>query len=87
MIEHLERKGTISGAAAQLSLGIAVTKTNDTDFATNIDLTNEAMIMSAIEDRYPSHVIIGEESTGTGKTMDLTDAPTWIIDPIDGEGM
>jgi len=84
MIEHLERKGTISGAAAQLSLGIAVTKTNDTDFATNIDLTNEAMIMSAIEDRYPSHVIIGEESTGTGKTMDLTDAPTWIIDPIDG---
>lgn len=27
---------------------------------------------------------IGEESTSLGKKAELTDAPTWIIDPIDG---
>lgn len=27
---------------------------------------------------------IGEESTAGGKKIEYTDAPTWIIDPIDG---
>lgn len=27
---------------------------------------------------------IGEESTASGQKIELTDAPTWIIDPIDG---
>lgn len=27
---------------------------------------------------------IGEESTAEGEPCELTDAPTWIIDPVDG---
>ncbi|XP_039307050.1 inositol monophosphatase 1 isoform X3 [Solenopsis invicta] len=27
---------------------------------------------------------IGEESTASGQKVELTDAPTWVIDPIDG---
>ena len=27
---------------------------------------------------------IGEEATGSGTKAELTDAPTWIIDPVDG---
>lgn len=27
---------------------------------------------------------IGEEETSDGKKAELTDAPTWIIDPVDG---
>ena len=27
---------------------------------------------------------IGEESVSAGQNVELTDAPTWIVDPIDG---
>ena len=27
---------------------------------------------------------IGEESVAAGEKVDFTDAPTWIIDPVDG---
>lgn len=30
------------------------------------------------------HRFIGEESTADGAKIELTDSPTWIIDPIDG---
>lgn len=30
------------------------------------------------------HRFIGEESTAEGKKCELTDAPTWVIDPVDG---
>jgi len=30
------------------------------------------------------HRFIGEETTASGQKIELTDAPTWIIDPIDG---
>lgn len=39
---------------------------------------------SAIQAKYPDHKFIGEESWAAGQQADVTDAPTWIIDPIDG---
>lgn len=30
------------------------------------------------------HRFIGEESVAAGEKLELTDSPTWIIDPIDG---
>lgn len=30
------------------------------------------------------HSFIGEESTSEGTKCELTDSPTWIIDPVDG---
>merc|ERR1711907_747252 len=47
------------------------------------------MVMSAINHRFPAHVIIGEEeSAASGKMVkslgELNHPPTWIVDPIDG---
>ncbi len=83
MNEHLDSKGTEAGAGAEAKLGIN-TKQNDADFATEIDILNEKLVIAGIEGKFPEHKIIGEESTGTGEVDPLTNDPTWIIDPIDG---
>ncbi|KAL7576756.1 hypothetical protein ACA910_005671 [Epithemia clementina (nom. ined.)] len=55
------------------------------DFCTQIDVDNERLIMQGIQQRFPQHCIIGEETTGTGPIPPLSKTqPTWIIDPIDG---
>lgn len=40
--------------------------------------------MDGIRSKFPDHEFIGEEESSEGKKVRLTDAPTWIIDPIDG---
>lgn len=40
--------------------------------------------MNGIKEKFPNHQFIGEEETSEGKKAVLTNAPTWIIDPIDG---
>lgn len=40
--------------------------------------------MDGIRSKFPDHEFIGEEESSEGKKVCLTDAPTWIIDPIDG---
>lgn len=40
--------------------------------------------MDGIKHKFPNHQFIGEEETSEGKKAVLTNAPTWIIDPIDG---
>ncbi|XP_017010842.2 inositol monophosphatase 1 [Drosophila takahashii] len=46
----------------------------------------EEFLMEKILASYPDHKFIGEEDThkNDNVTKELTDAPTWIIDPIDG---
>jgi len=80
--QHTNTKGTC--AKSTLDLSIHTHKSNDLDFATNIDVLNEELIIQGIKSTFPDHDIIGEESTGTGSIAALTDNPTWIIDPIDG---
>lgn len=50
------------------------------DLVTDMDYIIEEMIISYIKGLYPDDIIIAEE-TAAG---DLTDAPSWVIDPIDG---
>lgn len=65
-------------------LGIA-TKTKPEDICTKIDILNEHLITDAIRQKFPTHKIIGEESSAEkGKIPPLTKEKTWIIDPIDG---
>lgn len=52
-----------------------------TDPVTETDHAVEAMFFRAIREKYPSHSLIGEESASG---VEWTDAPTWILDPIDG---
>ena len=54
-----------------------------TDLVTETDQLCEEIVLKVIKDKFPNHLIIGEESSGTDKYA-LTGAPTWTIDPIDG---
>lgn len=49
------------------------------------DKDAEATIISTLRDAFPDHRFIGEEATAAqGFTSELTDEPTWCIDPLDG---
>jgi len=55
------------------------------DLVTETDKENEKAIVSFLTKSFPTHLFIGEEeASANGVIPDLTDAPTWIIDPIDG---
>ena len=80
MVSHCGQHGTV---LAEGSLDVEF-KGQPEDFCTAIDLENEELVTKAIQEKFPSHSIIGEESTGTGQLPVLTSNATWIIDPIDG---
>lgn len=55
-------------------------KSSNIDFVTETDQQVEKHLMDGITAKFPSHKFIGEEETSEGKAVELTDAPTWIID-------
>lgn len=61
-------------------------KLNAVDIVTKTDTEVEAFIRQAISTKYPTHDFIGEETYSQGSSKDylVTDAPTWIVDPLDG---
>ncbi|EDV96885.1 GH16522 [Drosophila grimshawi] len=62
-----------------------VCKSGDIDLVTQTDQDVEKLIMDGIRQHYPDHKFIGEEESSSGGGVNkLTDAPTWIIDPVDG---
>ena len=58
-------------------------KLGDWDLVTEYDRKIEDIIIGNLKSKFPNHRFIGEESTGK-ELPELTDDPTWIIDPIDG---
>ncbi len=55
-------------------------KTSEIDFATNVDIECEKIILEYIKENYPEHNILAEESGAY-----TTKSPyKWLIDPIDG---
>lgn len=55
------------------------------DLVTETDKLCEEIIYSQLRTAFPEHAFIGEEgSASQGFTDELTDAPTWLVDPIDG---
>ncbi|XP_037810550.1 inositol monophosphatase 1-like [Lucilia sericata] len=62
-----------------------VCKQGDIDLVTETDKEVEQLLMNGIREQFPDHKFIGEEeSSAEGAPKKLTDAPTWIIDPVDG---
>ncbi|GBB99777.1 hypothetical protein RclHR1_03630005 [Rhizophagus clarus] len=57
---------------------------NPTDLVTETDRSVEELIKSRLNSKYPEHKFVGEETAAAGNHYDLSDEPTWIIDPIDG---
>ncbi|KAF7997230.1 hypothetical protein HCN44_005507 [Aphidius gifuensis] len=75
-------------AGQVLKSSIVATKTikekqGDWDLVTEYDRKIEDIIVGKLKNEFPDHKFIGEESTGAN-LPELTDDPTWIIDPIDG---
>ena len=59
-------------------------KSSNVDLVTETDEKAEQLIIDIIHSTYPTHQIIGEESSGADCHYTLTEEPTWTIDPIDG---
>lgn len=54
------------------------------DLVTATDKACEDLIMTRLKEVFPEHCFIGEEEASTGGIPELTDAPTWMVDPLDG---
>ncbi len=50
------------------------------DFVTYVDMESERTIKDHLASKFPDHEFLAEESGGSP----IGDAPTWIIDPLDG---
>ncbi|KAF5840285.1 L-galactose-1-phosphate phosphatase [Dunaliella salina] len=59
-------------------------KKNTSDLVTETDVKSEELVFSRIRTAFPSHVLIGEESSVSSGPDALTDEPTWMCDPLDG---
>jgi myo-inositol-1(or 4)-monophosphatase len=59
------------------------TKLNSADIVTETDQAVERMVSARLTEAYPSFSFVGEETYVAGQTK-VTDAPTFIVDPIDG---
>ncbi|KAJ1900333.1 hypothetical protein LPJ66_001535 [Kickxella alabastrina] len=58
---------------------------NEADCVTAVDCYIEKTIFSRLRKIYPTHKLVGEESTAeSGNGYVVTDDPTWIVDPVDG---
>nr|KMM68805.1 inositol monophosphatase 1 [Coccidioides posadasii RMSCC 3488] len=57
-------------------------KKNSSDLVTETDRAVEQMVSKALRSKYPDYEFMGEETYQPG--MRLTNAPTFIVDPIDG---
>ena len=67
----------LSGVGGNLHID---TKSSDIDIVTRVDKECEAKIREIILERYPEHVVLGEEEgQNSGES-----AYRWVVDPLDG---
>src|SRR5690625_3944855 len=58
------------------------TKAHANDLVTEMDKNIEKFFVEKIKDKYPDHLLMGEE--GYGDEVTSLEGTIWIIDPIDG---
>eukprot|EP00438_Fugacium_kawagutii_P021318 Skav200339 [mRNA] locus=scaffold26:80374:82152:- [translate_table: standard] len=61
--------------------GCVEEKTSVADLVTKYDRQVEDLVLARLRAFAPSFRVVAEE---TANTEALTDAPTWVVDPIDG---
>ncbi|KAK6726252.1 hypothetical protein RB195_004524 [Necator americanus] len=83
-LELVKSAGRLVRDAFDQPVCIVKTKASATDLVTETDQAVEKLLIDGLSSAFPHHKFIGEESTANGATIEWTDAPTWIIDPIDG---
>jgi len=60
------------------------TKSAPNDLVTETDQEVERIIKEKLTAKFPDHRFVGEETVAGGGKCELSDEPTWILDPIDG---
>jgi len=68
--------------SARPTPGATGSKKNSVDLVTETDQAVEKLVLTTLQKKYPDYSFLGEETYEPG--MRLTDAPTFICDPIDG---
>lgn len=86
--EALEYAGRLARLAGKLQLenwgrtDLAVdTKASAIDLVTTIDRQSEALILRGLQDKFPDHAFLAEESAASGSKLA---SYRWVIDPLDG---
>ncbi|XP_061653031.1 inositol monophosphatase 1-like isoform X2 [Phyllopteryx taeniolatus] len=74
----------VRDAVGSVQKEAVMVKSSSIDLVTQTDQKVEKLIIQSVKEKFPTHCFIGEESVAAGEACVLTDAPTWIIDPIDG---
>jgi len=82
-LEITKEAGKLVNEAINKSKSINV-KISEIDLVTETDTAVEKLLTCKLSEAFPSHKFIGEESVSEGAKCQLTDDPTWIIDPVDG---
>ena len=69
-----------------INSSIEIKDSNPADLVTAVDKNVEKLLYSSLKENFPSFLFIGEEtvSSSESKKVNLTDNPTWVIDPVDG---
>lgn len=78
-IKAARKAGQIINRAAENVSHITVSQKGHADFVTEVDKMAEQAIITILQDAYPSHAFLGEESGQLGQSEHQ-----WIIDPLDG---
>ncbi|PAV84084.1 hypothetical protein WR25_21182 [Diploscapter pachys] len=80
----VQTAGRLVRDAFDTPTSVVMIKSSSTDLVTETDQAVEKMLIDGLSKAFPDHKFIGEESVSGGAKIEFTDAPTWIIDPIDG---
>lgn len=82
-IDAARKAGELIGKAFDLPKNVE--HKGKVDLVTETDKECERVIFRFLKEQFPKHVYIGEEDTAArGGAPELTEEPTWMIDPIDG---
>ncbi|MFX4261898.1 inositol monophosphatase family protein [Pelotomaculum propionicicum] len=57
-------------------------KSCPSDLVTEVDRMSESLITGGLSEKFPGHIIIGEENSGYVK--DIPEGFAWYVDPLDG---
>ncbi|CAJ1082614.1 PREDICTED: inositol monophosphatase 1-like [Xyrichtys novacula] len=84
-VEVARGAGAVIRKAAESEIKVS-TKSSTVDLVTKTDERVEKIIIGSLKEQFGegTHCFIGEESVANGESCNLTDKPTWIIDPVDG---
>lgn len=86
-IKAARRAGSIINRASLEIEKVQVARKGPTDFVTDIDRAAELAIIDILQEAYPDHSFLGEETgltKGKPKAKQEESEYQWIIDPLDG---